>query len=409
MPSAVTCPFCGLACGDLILSDVGLDTRGCERASAGFARAKAPQRPHAIAGKPARLEAAVDAAADILRAASMPVFHGLAADLNAIRAVLALAERVGGTFDHMVSAPLLTNAAVARASGWVTATLAEVANRADFILMVGSDPQRNFPRFYERLIQNPAPLYREGSPVLAYIGPEQLAPPDSVARLRAILGEGELLAGLATLNVLLRDRRPGSAHGDLPLEALTEMARRLRDARYGVIAWDISMHEPTVAELAVEYLCEALRHLNAKTRCVGLPLGGSGNSLGAMQVALWQTGWPLRTSFASGAPEHDPHRHNAVRTIASGEADALVWISTLAAEPPPRSSTPLIAIVADDIELPEPAAVEFRVGIPGIDHAGEVVRTDAVIAVPLQATHPSGRPSAAQVARAILDKLETAR
>lgn len=406
MMTALTCPFCGLACGDLRISDAGLDTRGCARAAAGFARAKAPQKPHAIAGRPASLEAAIEAAADILRAASMPVFHGLAADLNAIRAIIALAERVGGTIDHIFSGPLLANAAVARASGWVVATFAEIANRADFILLVGGDPQRNFPRFFERLIQNPSPLYRERSPILGYLGPERFAPADTIVGLRAILGEGELLRGVSALSLLLRDHQL-DAGGDLPVQILAEIAQALRSARYGVIAWDLSTYDPVQAELVVEYLCEALRHLNARTRCVGLPLGGSGNALGAMQAALWQTGWPVRTSFASGTPEHDPHRHSAARILATQEADALVWVSTLVAEPPPASTAPVIAVLADDIELAMPAAVEFRVGIPGIDHGGEIIRADAVIAVPLHASRPSLRPSAADVARAILAELET--
>ncbi len=408
MATALTCPFCGLACTDLAVSDSRLDTRGCARAAAGFGRARTPQRGHAVAGKPANLEAAVAAAAGVLRRASTPVFHGLAADLNAIRAVIALAERVRGTLDHMFSGLLLANAAVARASGWVTATFGEIANRADFILIVGSDPQLNFPRFHHRLVQNSAPLYREAPPTLAYIGSERRAPANAAVAIRAILGDAELLTGVAALNILLRDRRP-SARANIPIESLAEIAQRLRAARYGAIVWDLSTYEPRLSELIAEYLCEALRYVNARTRCVGLPLGGSGNGLGAMQTALWQTGWPLPVSFGSGVPDHDPHRHSAIRMLAAQEADALVWIATLIPEPPPAGTAPLIAIVTDDVELTEPAAVEFRVGIPGIDHAGEIVRADAVIAVPLQAMRPSERPSVADVARAILDELETAR
>jgi formylmethanofuran dehydrogenase subunit B len=389
------------------MSDAGLDTRGCGRAAAGFARAAAPRKPHAIAGKPADLADAVAAAAKILRTASAPLFHGLAADLRAVRALLRLAERVGGTVDHMLSDPMLANAAVARASGWVTATFAEIANRADFILLVGSDPQRNFPRFHERLVRNRAPLYRGGSPVLAYIGPERSAPPDGVVSLRAILGEGELLRGVSALNSLLRGRRPGVAHGDLPVGLLAQIARQLADARYGVIAWDLSTDDPATTEFVVEYLCEALRHLNVRTRCVGLPLGGSANALGAMQASLWQVGWPLRVSFASGMPDHDPWRYRGGRILAAGEADAIVWVSTLVPEPPPATLVPLVALVADDVELSQPAAVELRVGIPGIDHGGEIVRADAVIAVPLQATRPIDQPSVADVASAILAELET--
>ena len=85
-----------------------------------------------------------------------------------------------------------------------------------------------------------------------------------------------------------------------------------------------------------------------------------------------------------------------------------LWVASSVAEPPPASAVPVIAIVADDVELATPAAVEIRVGIPGIDHSGEMVRADAVIAVPLQATRASGRPSVADVARAILAAMEGA-
>jgi formylmethanofuran dehydrogenase subunit B len=124
-----------------------------------------------------------------------------------------------------------------------------------------------------------------------------------------------------------------------------------------------------------------------------------------MQAALWQTGWPLRVSFAEGVPSHDPWRHDAARVSAAGETDVVFWVAALAAEPPPMTSAPVIALVADDVELVAPAAVEIRVGIPGVDHGGEFVRSDAVIAVPLVAVRASDRPSVADVARAVLGRL----
>jgi formylmethanofuran dehydrogenase subunit B len=94
--------------------------------------------------------------------------------------------------------------------------------------------------------------------------------------------------------------------------------------------------------------------------------------------------------------------------LESGEADALVWVASLAADPPPatRAGVPLIALVADDVELPAPATVEIRVGIPSIDHGGEFVRSDTVIALPLTAAFPSDRPSVATAAAAIRAALE---
>ncbi len=399
----VACPFCGLVCDDLVLSDGGIDTRGCTLAAAGFRRGAGARRPHSVAGAPVDLAVAAAEAARLLKTARAPLFHGLAVDLHGIRALLALAERAGGVVDHLASAPLLANAAVARASGWVTATFAEIANRADLILLVGSDPADAFPRFHERLVRNPTPLYRAGPPVVAYLGPAEAAPEG--ASLRAQVPQSRLLDALGALGVGLRGGRP-RATPDLPDDAIAMLAERLRAARYGAIVWHPASFAPADAELGIERLAAILRHLNVTTRCVGLPLGGNGVS--AMQAALWQTGWPLRLGFADGTPRHDPWRFDGRRLLESGEADLLVWATTLVAERPPATDLPVVAIVADDVVLTTPAAVEIRVGIPAIDHAGAVFRSDTVIALKLQATRPSDRPSVADAARAILAQWEAA-
>jgi formylmethanofuran dehydrogenase subunit B len=403
--AGIACPFCGLICDDLVLSEGGIDTRGCALAAAGFRRGDGERRPHAVAGTPVDLAVAAAEAARLLKAARMPLFHGLAVDLHGIRALLALAERAGGTVDHFASAPLLANAAVARASGWVTATFAEIANRADVILLVGGDPAAAFPRFHERLVRNPTPLYRDGPPVVAYLGPAEAAPPAVAATLRALVPPTGLLDALGMLGMRLRGDGPGAVPG-LPDDRLAAIAERLAAARYGAIVWQPASFIPADAELAVERIAAILRHLNVKTRCVGLPLGGSGNGVGAMQAALWQAGWPLRIGFADGTPRHDPWRFDGERLLASGEADLLVWAMTLVAAPPPATGLPVVAIVADDIVLPTPAAVEIRVGIPAIDHGGAVFRSDALIALPLQAARPSDRPSVAAAAQAILAQWE---
>jgi formylmethanofuran dehydrogenase subunit B len=327
--------------------------------------------------------------------------------LNGARAVLALAERVGGAVDHAASAALLANAAVARASGWVTATFAEVANRADLVLIVGRDPSRNFPRFMERLVDNPAPLYRSARPTVAFLGAAP-ALSSSDAALRVVVPEDEVLDAVQLLAAMVQRRAPRRWNAGQALDTLQRIAARLVAARYAAIAWDVTGFAPGEAELGIELLAAMTRRLNARTRCVGLPLGGSENGIGAMHVSLWQTGWPLPLGFAAGAPHHDPWQFDGRRLIASGEADSLVWIAALAPRPPPATSVPVIAVVSDDVELPVPVAVEIRVGIPGIDHPGEVVRADTVIALPLQAARPSDRPSVADAACAILVALDPA-
>jgi formylmethanofuran dehydrogenase subunit B len=399
----LTCPFCGLGCDDLVRAAEAVDTRGCAKAARGFARAGAERRPHAVGGTPVGLAEAADAAARLLRAARAPLFYGLAADLKGLRALLALAERVGGTVDHMNSAALLANAAVARASGWVTATFGEVANRADLILVVGGDPTPDFPRFHERLVANRAPLYRSAPPTLAYLGPRGEGP--SGAALEAFVAPRDLLDALGFLAALVRAEAPRRMPDHLAALPLGAIAERLAAAQYGTIVWDVTRFPGEEAELAVELLATILRALNRTTRCVGLPLGGSENGIGAMQAALWQAGWPLRLGFADGVPRHDPWRFDGRRLLGAGDADLLLWVATLSDAPPPQGSAPVIAIVADDVTLPAPAAVEIRVAIPAIGHGGAVFRSDTVIALPLQAARPSDRVDVAAASRSILAAL----
>lgn len=412
MPDAiVTCPFCGLVCDDLAVTGDRVDTKGCPKAAKGFARlAGIERKPHAIAGRPASLDEAAAAAAQILRQARQTLVGGLSADLQGIRALLALADRIGAIVDHRNSASLLANASVARASGWVTATFAEVANRADFILIIGGDPTPNFPRFFERLVGNAAALYREQKPGVGFLGLTDAIPDHDFVRTRMTTSKEDLIGAVALLGAIVGGHKPRAAEiGGLPVAPLVDIAERLRAARYGVIVWDVSSFPAGQADLAVEIIARVLRWLNQLTRCVGLPLGGSENGIGAMQAMLWQTGWPTRIAFGSGAPVHDPWACDGARLLMAGEVDALLWGAALAPDPPPPMRMPIIALVADDVVLSEPAAVEIRVGVPAIDHSGTIVRSDTVIALPLSAARPSDRPSIASAAAAILGHLDAAK
>src|SRR5689334_14193721 len=127
---SITCPFCGLVCDDFGAEGGIVDTSGCAKGAAGFARATGVA-PHEVDGVPATLAEAAAAAADLLRQARLPVIAGLSADLAGIRALIALADRVGAIIDHGRSAVVLRNLAVIQATGGVTASFSEVANRAD--------------------------------------------------------------------------------------------------------------------------------------------------------------------------------------------------------------------------------------------------------------------------------------
>jgi formylmethanofuran dehydrogenase subunit B len=222
---------------------------------------------------------------------------------------------------------------------------------------------------------------------------------------RVAVALDRLPEALGALAAALAGRRVMPAPG-LPLGALARLARRLEAAAYGTIVWDGAALPETTRQPVAGLILHILRALTQKTRCVGLPLGGSDNAQGAAQAMLWQAGWPGRLSFGTGAPAHDPWLYDAERLLRESEADALLWVAALRPEPPPATRVPTVALLAPDVALTSAAAVEIRVGVPGLDHRGWMMRGDTVVALPLPATRASALPSVAAVAGAMLERLE---
>src|SRR5262245_35324357 len=106
MPVTATCPFCGLLCDDLVVephNDTLRPLQGaCERSLAAFARLGTPAAARVtarIGGQAAAHDAALDAAAQILKQQRRPLIGGLGIDVAGMRATLALARRLGAVID----------------------------------------------------------------------------------------------------------------------------------------------------------------------------------------------------------------------------------------------------------------------------------------------------------------------
>jgi formylmethanofuran dehydrogenase subunit B len=399
----IACPFCGLVCDDLAFADGRVDARGCAKGAAGCARTPSIVE-HRVGGRAASLDVAATAAAALLRAARLPLISGLAADVAGLRALIALADRLGGVIDRWGSAAQLANLALLQREGGVTATFGEIANRADVMVLIGSDPAVAQPRFFDRLVRPRRALYRAAAPHVAFIGHDAAAPSDPAVSERILVGDDRLLDTVSALAALASGQK---VRPELATAALPGLVDRLAAARYGAIIWDIAAFAPPLRDAATSILLHLLRRLTRKTRCIGLPLGGENDAQGASQAMLWQAGWPGRISFSESTPRHDPWLYDAERLLAAGEVDALLWASAFSPRAPPTTSVPTVALLAADAP-PTTAAVEIRVGIPGIDHAGTAMRADTVVALPLRATRPSALPTIAAATAAILAHLAVA-
>jgi len=407
----VPCPFCGLACDDLDIEVAASGTRvvanGCARSRRMFGAPASNGAPVRIAGTPATLAEAIERAAAILRDARQPAFGGLATDVAGIRAALALAERLGGVVDHLGGRALMRNVRVLQDRGTLATTFAEVRNRADLIVIAGTDVVSRFPRFFERVAFGDAMFVRDRDREVVFVGARAVQLPGAASPPQHIRCDDRSLGEVfGALRALCAQTMPPRAEvGGVPLADLARLAQRMQNARYGVLAWAAADLDFPHAELAIEAMVACVGALNERTRFSSLPLGGNEADITANQVCLWQTGFPVRTSFAGGLIDHDADRYALEALLAHDEIDALVWISSFdAALAPPPSRIPTIVLGRGGMSVAPAPAVQIDVATPGVDQAGHFFRGDAVVAVRLQRIAQTPLPGVADV----LDRIAAA-
>lgn len=350
-----------------------------------------------IHGRPATLAEAVAQAAQVLGRARFPLVAGLACDVDGARAAIALAERLHGAFDHMHSDAVFNTLDVMRETGMMLTTPGEVRVRADTVLLVGQGVEAAWPQAWERLaLHQPAALGASGPRRVIWIGGGTGAVVPGVDTVAAPAGAAALPAFLSALRARLAGRRLAAG---LPLDVLDTIAAQLKGAKIGCAIWAQADLDP----LATEMLCGLVFDLNKATRFSGLPLAPPGNATGVTLASGWMTGFPPRTGFGRGFPEHDPWRFSAQRLIANGEADAALWINVMDAAMP-KWEVPLVAITGPSGYFAHPPAVQFIAGCPGVDHDG--VLHDAATGMLL--TAPATAPSAAPSVAAILHQIASA-
>jgi formylmethanofuran dehydrogenase subunit B len=346
-----------------------------------------------INGKPASLAAAAERAAEILSQARTPVFAGLGTDVAGARASILLAEKLRGAYDHMHSARIFADLDVMRQAGLMFTTPNEARLRADVFLFIGKDLTKIWPPMMARLSAAEIPPFdlARAPRKLLWIAPGRGGAKGEGLAIET-LDSSNLHTALAGLRARVAGRAVTCAKSTR--QKLDEFAGVLKNARFGVAVWG----GEGIDSLSIEMLHGLILDLNKTTRFSGLPLGASANAAGVVQTSGWMTGFPVRTSFGRGFPEHDTWRFDATRMIESGEADAALWISAYGGEAPPwKRNVPLVALVSPQTVFAREPQVCVEVGCPGIDHDGAEFARDTNSIVGRLASHPSQAPSVADV------------
>jgi formylmethanofuran dehydrogenase subunit B len=356
-----------------------------------------------IGGKPAALERALAEAAGLLAASRCPLIAGLGTDVGGARAAIGLAERIGAVVDHMNADVLLRDLAVLREAGMMLTTPNEARLRADTLLLVGPGLETDAPELAQWLgldasRKDDAP----GQRTVVRLCPGRTAPP-----LRGETRIGRDPDQLPTLLAALRARLAGRPAGKISVsaKAIADLATQLKAARFGVAVWSAR----DLDALVIEMLCGIVADLNAHTRFTGFSIAPGDNAIGVLQACGWMTGFPMRTGFGRGYPEHDPWRFDGARMMAAREADCVLWISALRSEPPPWSGrAPVVALTTGEAVLEGPPAVQIEVGRPGIDHDGVEHYAPLGTLVAIEATRRSETMSVADAVGRIMAELPSA-
>jgi formylmethanofuran dehydrogenase subunit B len=246
MPSRerATCGGCGLACTGIEVVDGATFEGACGLGEEWFAERLEPQPPLArVDGGETGLDAALDAAAELLSKARAPLICGLTqTTIEAQRAAVGIAEAIGAAVDSGASTLAFQEL------GASTATLGELS-RARLTVIWRADPETTHPR-----------LKLHGEVVA-------LDPPDPVDALWTLRA---LVRGVAVTN-------------EAP--ELAALAERLRRSPHTALLHDARDHLEALGLHAL------VRDIAARRHIVTLRLRRDVNAAGAEDVLAWRTGY----------------------------------------------------------------------------------------------------------------------
>lgn len=408
----VASPFCGIASDDLTIEVNGNTVKVLENGDAvtrpGFETPITDTQPR-INGKEVTLDQAVSHIADLLINSKQPLIAGLGTDLNGARAAMALADKSGATIDSYYSPAAFRNILVLQDTGYMTTTLTEVRNRVDLLVVVGTDIESTFPRFYERMVWNKESMFDQDieSREVIYLGKPpsgdaSTSPNGKKAQIIAC-DNADLPEVVSVLRALVKGKQiQAETVAGVAVSDLSALADKLNAAKYSVMTWSAGQLDIDHAEATIQNVCEMIKEINATTRSNGLPIGGKEGDTTVNAVASWQSGYPMRTTFNRRFPDYDPFLNDSKRILANNESDLLIWVSSFnTAVTPPQSSANTIVLGRSGMQFETEPEVYIPVGVPGIDHEGRTFRSDSVVSVPLRKLRDSGLPSVFEVLSAV--------
>ena len=359
-------------------------------------------------GRAVPLDDAIANAASLLGAARRPLVY-LAPDITSEcqRVAVGIADRLGAALDSPTS-QIADGILAAQRRGRAGATLGEIRQRADLIVFWGIDPLARYPRYTSRYTVEPAgvqaPDGRRSRTVVAVdVGTSRGI---EAADERVPISPREEVDALGAMRAAVL----GQSTGEPALHRFEQLARRMAQARYGVIVHDAEPGDLTPDGSRTEALIALAQALNGPSRCALSSLRAGGNRSGADHVLTWQAGFPMAVDFAPGYPCYRP-REGAAVWLERREVDAALIVGSATRLPATvahgLAATPTVLIGPGATAAAAKAAVAIDTGVAGIHESGTGFRMDGV-PLPLRAALQDVAPilPTLRVVRALRERLE---
>jgi formylmethanofuran dehydrogenase subunit B len=396
MPESLVCAGCSLLCDDVAVAGGRFEPAcplGAQWLAERSAAEAAGEMPEAIVdGEPVEIEVALARAAELLRTGRRPLVHGFAgATVEDARAALTLADRLGALVATAGPDGVWAGAPAFGLRGACTATLGEIRDRSELVVVWREDPETTHPRLLERLGFGAARSAAagpgsNGDRVLAIVD-DRDTPTARRAGLRLNWSQERDAEALGALHLLECDRERPDVDGGLR-EALDPLLRQLRSVAHATFVYGPELAAGRGGQRRALALHELVRQLSHGRHVVTLSLAGAPGVRGADEVLTWQTGYPGTVDLGSGHPEL------VTCTVPVSEHERVDVALRVGDDPLAVGDAAVIAL------SPDPGATAPEVWIAtapaGVEAGGTMHRLDGV-PLALRPPRPSVAPSSAEL------------
>ncbi|GAB7014649.1 formylmethanofuran dehydrogenase subunit B [Methanogenium cariaci] len=335
----VVCPFCGTLCDDLevAVSDDGEEIlevyNACAIGATKFLHSQAKDRitrprmkQEDGSWKEVTYDDAVDYTANLLVDAKKPLMYGWSS-------TSCPAQGVGSEIGEEVCACMDNTATVCHGStliavqdvGVPSATLGEIANRADRVVFWGCNPAHAHPRHMSRYSIFPRGFFTgkgSKSRKMIVVDPRK-TDTAKMADVHLQLEQGRDYELLSAIRVAIRGEELPDFVAGIPKEEIYETAETLKSGRFTVIFFGMGVTHSLGKNHNIDIAIMVTRDLNDYTKAAIVAMRGHYNVTGSGQVWGWQFGFPFCLDLTRGFARYNPGDSSSNDLLVRDEVDAV--------------------------------------------------------------------------------------